>query len=154
MQDIGFHKIALNDQTYADLKLQNGDLLADEGLETAVLISLFSDRYVPKEELPQGFEDVKGWWADAVSERPGDRIGSRLWLLERGKITAETRNQMKDFAIEALAWLESDGVASKVEVSALLVQNTRIDLSIKVFKPEGENIPFRFVWDGQEMKRG
>lgn len=154
-QDIGFLQIPDIDGTiFADLAIVDGDLGADEGLETAVLISLFTDRFVPKEELPDGIEDSRGWWADALSEIPEDKIGSRIWLLDRGKLDLKTKNRMKDFADEALAWMLSEGIASKVEVTTLLVQNTRIELNVKIYKPDGDNIPFRFLWDGQAMKRG
>lgn len=154
-QDIGFVKNELNDQTYADLKVANGDLVADEGLETAVLISLFTDRYVPAEELPPGLFETSGWWGDALSDLPEDRIGSRLWLIfARGKIDVSTKNKMKDYAQEALEWMVSEGVAAKIEVSTVLVQNTRIELTVKIYRPNGDNFPFLFLWDGQELKRG
>lgn len=35
----------------ADIKVENGDLLADQGLATSVLISLFTDARSPSEKL-------------------------------------------------------------------------------------------------------
>lgn len=138
----------------ADLKIENGDLVADDGLENAVLISLFSDRYVPPSDLPPGVENPRGWWADALLDEEGDRLGSRLWVFQRtGKITFETRNGIRDAVKEALDWLIEAGVASRVEVEAELVENTRIDVTIMVYRPDGVS-QFDFLWDAQGLKRG
>lgn len=150
-QDLGFFNTG-NDTV--DLKVEMGDLAADNGLETAVLISLFTDRFVPLEELPEGETDRRGWWGDHLSEIEGDRIGSKLWTLDRGKLNLETRNRLKDYAAEALAWMIDEGVASDVVTQATLIRGQRIDLEIEIYRPDGDQIPFKFLWDGQELKRG
>ena len=83
-----------------DYAVAAGDLAADNGLKTAVLISLFTDRLAAADdEIPDGTEDRRGWWGDmpadgsAPSGAPPDPIGSRLWLLARAKQSAETLNR-------------------------------------------------------------
>lgn len=136
-----------------DIGIVEGTLLSEEGLQTAVLISLFTDQYVPTDELPEGVEDPRGWWADAIAEETDDKIGSKLWLLDRGKINSANRSKMKEYTEDALQWLIDDGIASEIAVSTFIVQNQRIDLEISITRPTGENIPFKFLWDGQELKR-
>lgn len=60
------------------------DFEADE-LAAAVLISLFSWR---KSNPDDGVRapNRQGWWGDTFAHTAGDRIGSRLWLLQRQKI--------------------------------------------------------------------
>lgn len=101
----------------ADFGLESGDLAVDGGLETAVLVSLFTDREALPGDLPEG-EDRRGWWGDGLSASPGDRIGSRLWLLRRETLSARTIQRAIQYAREALEWLIEDGVASAVEVTA------------------------------------
>ena len=92
-------------------------LAEDAALETAVLLSLFSDRRAePDEAPPDGSDDRRGWWADAYPAAVGDRLGSRLWLLSRSKGTAAVLALARSYAEEALAWLVEDGVAERVEV--------------------------------------
>lgn len=134
-----------------DIAVLTGDLVADNGLENAVAISLFTDRYVSPEELPEGV-DPRGWWADAISDLPADRIGSRLWLLARGKINTDTANKMKDYADEALAWMLDAGLAARILTSTTVIFGQGITLSISIYKPTGENIPFKYLWDGQRLK--
>ena len=73
-----------NDIGAGDLCVVGADLLADDGLETAVLLSLFSDRRAREEEIPPGQTWRRGWWGDLLADDQ-DQIGSKLWLLEREK---------------------------------------------------------------------
>lgn len=146
MLDIKFVKTGSQS---VDFLLEGGDFIADDGLENAVLISLFSDRFVSFEDLPVEETDPRGWWGDAISDTEGDQIGSRLWLVDRSKITIENANRLRDFAKESLQWLIDDGVAASVFVETEVVPKEQIDLRVIIVKPEGESFPFKFVWDGQ-----
>lgn len=105
----------------ADIAVANGDLVRDDGLRTAVLISLFTDTLArPDDEIPDGTDDRRGWWGDTpVDGETADPIGSRLWLLARAKRTEETRRRAETYARDALAWMVTDGVAAAVAVSAV-----------------------------------
>ena len=98
----------------ADFAIQNGDLVMDSGLQTAVIISLFCDRSA----------DRRGWWADTplpgVSDPAGgiDLTGSRLWLLARALQTQDTLNKAQAYARECLQWMITDGIAGSIEVQA------------------------------------
>jgi phage gp46-like protein len=140
-----------------DLRLKNGDVEFDEGLETALSISLFSDRRVTEEELPQGAESRKGWWGDMVPDVDQDKIGSKLWTLARSKRTLETLRRTEDYAREALQWLLEDGVASNVAVTAEFhgdVSEGRWVLGVVISRPSGEDSRFQVLWDEQKIKRG
>lgn len=137
-----------------DLDIINGDLASDEGLETAVAISLFTDRRVVDEQLPQGTTDKKGWWGDMFPEMDQDKIGSRLWLLAREKRTTEVLRKAEDYAKEALNWLIEDGVATSIIATASYNESKFLLLAIEIAKPAGRNSKFQVVWDKQQIKRG
>lgn len=136
-------------QTGSDLDFSNNDLVIENSLETAVIISLFTDRVVEREELPSWEPNARGFWADHVSEIQGDKYGSRLWLLAREKQTEEIRERAEEYAKEALDWLIEDGVAKSVAVSAAWVGQGRLGLEITIERPSGENVNYKFksVWD-------
>ncbi|RMG50380.1 MAG: hypothetical protein D6717_13955 [Gammaproteobacteria bacterium] len=116
-----------------DIALGDYDLKRDEGLRTAVLISLLSDRRASDDDvLPDGGEDRRGYWADAWPDVEGDRLGSRLWLLSREKQTADVLQRAETYAEEALAWLVEDGIASRVEARAQWVRSGVMQLTITI----------------------
>lgn len=137
------------DATGCDLVLAGNDLKLDEGLNTAIIISLFSDRRARSDDpLPSGDGDRRGWWADAYPVIEGDQIGSRLWLLSREKEIPETLRRAKEYAAEALAWLVSDGIAARVEVIPSVPRRGVLGLSVAVHKLDGniENFQYEFLW--------
>jgi len=100
----------------ADLAIEADDLARDDGLRSAILVSLFTDARVPEDtEIPGGLgSDRRGWWAD-LDRRRG--IGSLVWLGERAKITAETMETIRAAASAALDWLVADAIAETVNVA-------------------------------------
>lgn len=102
----------------ADLgRADDGGIEEGHELETAVLISLFTDRRVSETEVPPGTSRA-GWWGDAYADEEGDEIGSRLWLLRRGLDVPDAPVRAAEYSREALRWLVDDGVASEVDATA------------------------------------
>ena len=129
----------------ADLALDQFALAADDGLETAVILSLFSDaRARDDDALPLGQTDRRGWWADAYPAADGDRFGSRLWLLRASKQLQQSLNEARDYAEEALAWLVEDGAASKVEVETFIPRDEVMGMIVRIYRPDGSLTPIRF----------
>jgi phage gp46-like protein len=137
-----------------NLQVENGDLAKDEGLETAVLISIFTDKRISDDELPTGETSKRGWWGDVFPNVDQDQIGSRLWLLERVKRTAETLRKSEDYIKEALNWLIEDGVAASIEVTSSYDENNQLVAALTVIKPGGRQSRFQMLWDKQELKAG
>ena len=95
--------------TNGDWQLSGKSLASGKDLLTAVVISLFTDRQAePDNPISDGTDDLRGWWGDTGS----DRIGSRLWLLERSKRTQATLQLAQGYIAEALQWLIDDGVVA------------------------------------------
>lgn len=128
-------------------------LAEDDGLETAVIISLFTDRRAADDDvLPdQASADRRGWWGDAYAEVSGDQIGSRLWLLRREKQTPQVLERARQYAAEALQWLVDDGVARAVDVTAEWLNAGAMGLVIEIARAGAPVARFRFdsFWKGQ-----
>ena len=117
------------------------DLESDAGLETAVIISLFTDRRAKIDDIlpDSNNSDRRGWWGDLVSDIENDQIGSRLWLLNREKTLESVLIRTKEYAKEALNWLIEDGVAIKIEASAERLGPVGQDilaLLVQIHKPD------------------
>ena len=137
-----------------DLSYKFGNIVSDDGLETAVCISLFTDRRVAEEELPRGENDRRGWFGDAIADIKGDEIGSRLWLLDRLSASPLTRTKAEEYAKEALQWLLDDAVAESVDVEAVLINREYIELRITIQRLNVRNkdyYRYQLVWEGEVM---
>lgn len=129
-----------------DLSIAEGDLAADSSLETAVLLSLYTDRRaLDEDELPDGGTDPRGWWADAYGDRP---IGSRLWLLSREKELDSVLRRAEEYASEALAWLTEDEIAASIEVEAIHLRRGVLQLIVRIQRGESPALERRYdyVW--------
>ena len=142
----------------ADVLLDQGQLVTDAGMRTAIMISLFTDARAPDEaELPETGQDRRGWWGDVLAADAGPaagsaddpmRIGSLLWLLARAKVTPQVLNEARQYAEDALAWLVRDGVARTVRVTATAERAAAVPdtlaLAVEIDRPDG---PGRQRWD-------
>lgn len=126
-------------------------LSEDDGLETAIVLSLFTDRRAgPDEPLPGAQDDRRGWWADAFADVPGDRIGSWLWLLSREKQEQRVVVRAREYAAQALDWLVEDGVVRAVNVTAEIVRSGVLGLGIEVVRANeaAQKYQFATFWKG------
>jgi len=120
-------------------------LAEDDGLETAVIISLFTDRRAEDDDaIPDGTQERRGWWGDDFNEDAADRIGSRLWLLSREKQLAEVLNRARQYAEQALRWLIDDGVAESVDVVASIPRAGVLGLQVAIQRPSEPVIRYQF----------
>lgn len=129
----------------------------DEGLETAVIISLFTDARADEgEELPDGGDDRRGWFGDAVPVKDGDKIGSKLWLLSRSKLTPDVLARAQQYAQEALDWLVEDQVAESVAVTATSPAPGQILWKIDITRPRQRPVTYQYAsaWEAQAERAG
>lgn len=154
MSDIGLTWDTVN-QSGADFSLTANDLATDDGLETAVLLSLFTDRRAdPGDVLPDSEKDRRGWWGDVFPNVPGDRIGSRLWLLDRAKTTPDTPILVVAHVKEALQWLIEDKVCDRIDVESEIVRSGFVGYKVTIYRPTRDPATFRynFTWDSQAVR--
>ena len=138
-------------QEGGDLSLLGLDLERDDGLESAVIVSLFTDARCRPEELPLGEPDRRGYWADAYAMQEGDQTGSLLWLLRREKTINAVLNRARDYARQALQWMIDDRVAAAVEVNAEYLRRGVMGLAVSIYRPTGQRVDYRydFAWQAQ-----
>ena len=127
-----------------DWALTGASLLEGNDLETAILISLFSDREANTDDvIPDGTNDPRGWVGDAGEDY---KIGSRIWLLERAKQTTETLRRAGDYIAEALQWLIDDGVVAQFDIVTEWTRAGTLGANVLAYKNTGSSIPMSFSW--------
>jgi len=126
-----------NDTGVFDVTFENGDFTIDRGLETALVVSILSDRRASSSQVPQP-ELRRGWIGDLVTSLPGYKIGSHIWLFEQSRTTQETLSGIEDSAKKALDWMLSSGLIVNVDANATYnVSDSSVLLRITVTSPDG-----------------
>ena len=135
-----------------DIKIQNGILDLDNGLQTAIYISLFTDRRIGEDdEIPDRSNDRRGYWGDALEDEP---LGSFLWTLDREKITTSLLNKIDTYSKDALNWLIEDGIAS--EINTIVERDSKnieqINIEIQIIKPDEKSESYRYSLNWEAVK--
>lgn len=140
-----------------ELVLSGFDLARDDGLETGVIISLFSDRRASPEQIPPELQqdDLRGYWGDISNATPSDQTGSLLWLLAREKQLPQVLSRAKQYCREALAWMVDDLIATRVEITTEFGARGWMWITVDIFRPAGSPVRYRFnyEWAAQAAKR-
>ena len=111
-----------NENATSDFMFGSGDLNTAPAIESAVRVSLFTER---------------GW------------IGSRLHELDRAKKSSAggLLLQARDYAREALQWLVDDGAAATIDVRTQYLDRTAIHIEVTVTQPGSSPLqPFRYSY--------
>lgn len=128
-----------------DLLQKPGGLIDEtQELATAVVVALGTDRRANADDiLPDiASDDRRGWWGDQDAERiwGGWPIGSRLWLLERAKITGAGARQgatlarAEAYTREALMPFVTNKIATHIDVTAERTELDRIDVRATIYR--------------------
>lgn len=150
MADLRVTYNALTDEF--DFDICRGTVFWDNGLQTAVMLSLFTDaRARDDDEIPDGTDDRRGWWADTLSF-DGIQFGSRRWLLGREKQQDVVLRKLEEYDSEALQWLLDRGIATRVEVTAEHAGPERWLETIRIYR-NGDANPFEFAWLFERIER-
>lgn len=130
-----------------DWQMSGAQLATGNDLQTAILISLFTDRMAADSDvIPDGTTDPRGWWGDAGETY---QIGSRLWLLSRAKQTQETLQRAYDYIVEALQWLIDDGVVAKFDVLVEWTKASELGAQVVAYKQDGSTSATAYTWAWQ-----
>jgi phage gp46-like protein len=127
------------------LLLDDGTLDDTDALATAVIVALGTDRLASiDDELPDpDSTDRRGWWGDLDADEiwGGWEIGSRLWLMQRAKITGvaaarggSTLVRIKHYIAEAIQPFLSLRIASAMSVDVERVDTQRIDALVRLYR--------------------
>lgn len=120
-----------------DLVIVNGQPEMDDGLQNAVFISLFTD---------------KSWWANSILP-DNEQTTSELSTLDRSVLTNKTRLDAEEYARQALSWMVSDGLASKISVSAEIVAIGVLGLIITIEQPGKQStVRYKINWENMAVQ--
>ena len=113
-------------------------------LTRAVVISLFTHRRAD----PDDNVDVPmGWWGDTWPVVANDRYGSKLWLLQRSKLTNALVNTVRNYLRDALQWMQEDGVVTRIDIDIQRTGINELGNKIVLWRQDGPvTISFNDLW--------
>jgi phage gp46-like protein len=95
-----------------------------ESFDTAILVSLFSDKRADPSEVLES-QNRRGWWGNAFYQDTDDKeMGSKLWLLEQARLTQDTANRAQDYVRDALSWLVEGGYLKNILVETEIIDKS------------------------------
>ncbi len=132
------------DRGFGDWSISGGALASGDDLATAALISLFTDRRADDDDiLPDASDDRRGWWGDLDQDVP---IGSRLWLLDRSRLSEDVANTAKGYVAEALKWMLDDQVAASITIVTAIASRSQLDILVTITRHDGSVVPLKYSW--------
>lgn len=135
-----------------DWQVTDGQLAIGQDLATAVLLSLFTDAEAHADDaIPDGSTNRRGWYGD---DGETVRLGSRLWLLERSKVTADLVPRVKGYIVEAVQWMIDDGVVASFTIDVQLNAPNYLAAKIIANRQDGATIAMNFQWAWQQASAG
>ena len=142
------------DESQIDMNLTIGDIAADDGLETSVLISLFSDARATQDmiAIEDRDGDLRGFWGDVDTQ---ENTGSLLWTIKRAKQMTKTLADAREYCQKALAWMVEDKVADKVVVTVEYTQRGWMAIQVDIYRTRSNNpvtYRYNYEWAAQIIK--
>jgi phage gp46-like protein len=125
-----------DDKGRFDIAVENGDLKAVDGLDTALYVSLFTDARATDQQILVP-EYRRGWIGNVASPVEGRQLGGLMWLVDQRRLTQTTLNEVVDYARKSLQWMLDDDVCVNVEVTGSIVPTQGIRLHITMTSNEG-----------------
>lgn len=120
------------------LDFENGDIAKTDGLDTAILMSVFSEKRASSSEVSK--PDLRrGHFINEFSRVLNYQIGSLFWLYTSQSILSDSVIRKLEIAItNGLSWMITDGMYSKTNVSVKKVSGG-LEIDIELINKLHEN---------------
>lgn len=116
----------------AFLQFIGGQPIMDQGLNNAVLISLFTK---------------PGWWGNTLIPDPNKKVGSEYQKI-RTVIDVATVRDVSEAADEALRWMTDTGLVNNIEIQTVNPAGDQIRTAINFYPPGNDVQSFLFTKNG------
>ncbi len=125
----------------------NRDIEQDLTLETAVMLSLFTDK-------PDEGETKGGWGGSGILKNMSEGsfiLGSKLWLLSRDKIGNDLLIKCKEYALDSLKWLYDFKIAEDIQVEVDIKVYNEVIITIDIIRPLNNKVSYRYYYNWVEQ---
>jgi phage gp46-like protein len=128
-----------NNLTHGEICVENGQPVMDQGLETAVFISLFSGA-------------KNQFWGNNLNVDEDFNYGGEFEKLAEQLIpTVENAERLHQAILNDLKWMKTKGIAVNIEVNSFIEDEKTILFTVLIERPDNLVQEFKFSnnWSGQ-----
>lgn len=130
-----------------DLRIQNGDIVLTDGIETAVYLSLFGGN----DDDSGGENDKNSWWGNLDEPNINAHVRSETqFLLTSLPPFTGNVSRISAAVLRDTAWMITLKHAIKIEVQTVLISLNRVKITLDILLSPQKNIKINLVenWDG------
>ncbi len=142
MQDMLLQK---NDDNIYDIVVSNGTIQSVDGLESAILVSLFTDARASSAIVGDPLLR-RGWVGNILVQNLERELGSVLWLADQARTDQNTLNFFQDEVRNAFQWMLDDNVVSRVTIATEIEDSVTIKVSISFLTTNNQLERYVILW--------
>lgn len=128
-----------------DLQLNGVDFASVDGMETAIVTSLFTDSRAPENIVPTA-QRRRGWIGNILTVAQQRELGSILWTLDQARLTQDTLNSARVYVQGCFNWMVEDGIARSVSADVVQQGRSEIVINIKFTDLDNKTERFTTLW--------
>lgn len=106
---------AASDGIY-DAVIEDGDLKLTAGMDSAIFVSLFTDRRANPDEVADPMKR-RGWSGTELTPSKQGGKGSGIWLYEQRRLSNSVSEGVRMEAFQALQWLITEGLSKSLDIT-------------------------------------
>ena len=145
MQDVYIRK---NNDGYYDIAFENGNIKGVDGLESAILVSLFTDARASSGDVRDPLMR-RGWLGNILNE-DNRQLGSTLWLADQARADQNTANFLKREVKNCLNWMLEDGIIKYMSIATEIISSYTIKISINLVNNSGASEQYKILFQRTE----
>jgi phage gp46-like protein len=136
-QDLQLYDLVLNED--------GTDFKSSEGFDTAIPVSLFTDKRAPSSLVPEASRR-RGWVGNILTLDEEFELGSLLWILDQAKLTQTEIISSQIYAKDCLSWLINIGAAESITVVTTQTATRGILINIKIRDNNNNLNQYQTLW--------
>ncbi len=111
-------KLIQDDKGAYDIDFSNGDFDLTDGLDTAIILSIFDEKRATKTQISESLLR-RGHFTNEFSDVETYEVGSRQWLFtEQAKNSESNLSLLENSIRDGLQWMLQDNIISNITVEA------------------------------------
>lgn len=114
-----------------DIDFENGDFALTDGLDTAILLSIFAEKRATRSQVEDPLKR-RGHFSNEFASVEGYQVGSTQWLFtEQAENSESNTTQLENSIKDGLRWFVDDKICKKINVNANQKSNG-VDVDIEL----------------------